>query len=122
MSKKILIASDDSLLLDRTGGKLMTEDYEVLVARDGLDAIAGIVEHRPDMIIVDTAIPRVGGYGICALIKDNIEFGATPVVVVSDRGGLFDRARSDTLGAIRHLVKPIDDDELVEMANRYTDA
>lgn len=122
MPKKILIASDDSLLLDRAGGKLMSEGYEVLAARDGLDAIAGIVEHRPDMIIVDTAIPRVGGYGICALVKDNIEFSVTPVVVVSDRGGLFDRARSDTLGAIRHVIKPIDDDELVDMANRYVNA
>jgi twitching motility two-component system response regulator PilG len=85
----------------------------VSTAIDGFDALARIAEQPPDIVFVDVMMPRLDGYQTCALIKNNKVFGAIPVIMLSSRDGLFDRARGRVAGSERYLTKPFTRDELL---------
>lgn len=86
---------------------------EVLLAEDGFDALAGIADHAPDVVVCDILMPRLDGYQTCALIKRNPRFAATPVIMLSSKDGLFDRARGRLAGSDAHLTKPFTRDTLL---------
>ncbi|GMU74925.1 MAG: hypothetical protein AMXMBFR45_04160 [Gammaproteobacteria bacterium] len=110
---KILVI-DDSKTIRRTAETLLSkEGCQVYTAVDGFDALAKIADHRPDIIFVDIMMPRLDGYQTCALIKNNRTFRDTPVIMLSSKDGLFDRARGRIVGSEHYLTKPFTKDELL---------
>ena len=110
---KILVV-DDSKTIRRTAETLLTkEGCQVFTAIDGFDALSKIADHKPDLIFVDIMMPRLDGYETCSLIKHNKTFRETPVVMLSSKDGLFDRARGRIVGSEQYLTKPFTKDELL---------
>ena len=110
---KILVV-DDSKTIRRTAETLLTkEGCQVFTAIDGFDALSKIADHQPDLIFVDIMMPRLDGYVTCSLIKHNKMFRETPVVMLSSKDGLFDRARGRIVGSEQYLTKPFTKDELL---------
>lgn len=110
---KILVI-DDSKTIRRTAETLLTkEGCTVYTAVDGFDALAKIADHQPDIIFVDIMMPRLDGYQTCSLIKHNKTFKNTPVIMLSSKDGLFDRARGRIVGSEQYLTKPFTKDELL---------
>jgi twitching motility two-component system response regulator PilG len=91
----------------------------VLTATDGFEALAMIADNRPDVIFVDIMMPRLDGYQTCALIKNNAEFRHTPVIMLSSKDGLFDRARGRIVGSEQYLTKPFTKNELLDAIKEY---
>jgi len=105
---------DDSKTIRRTAETLLKKSgCEVFTAIDGFDALSKILEHRPAIIFVDIMMPRLDGYQTCALIKNNKMFKNTPVIMLSSKDGLFDRARGRIVGSEQYLTKPFTKDELL---------
>jgi twitching motility two-component system response regulator PilG len=110
---KILVV-DDSKTIRRTAETLLAkEGCDVYTAIDGFDALAKIADHNPDIIFVDIMMPRLDGYQTCSLIKHNKTFKDTPVIMLSSKDGLFDRARGRLVGSEQYLTKPFTKDELL---------
>ena len=110
---KILVI-DDSKTIRRTAETLLSkEGCMVYTAENGFDALAAIADHRPDLIFVDIMMPRLDGYQTCSLIKHNKAFKETPVIMLSSKDGLFDRARGRIVGSEHYLTKPFTKDELL---------
>jgi twitching motility two-component system response regulator PilG len=110
---KILVV-DDSKTIRRTAETLLAKQgCEVFTAVDGFDALAKIADHKPDLIFVDIMMPRLDGYQTCSLIKHNKMFKETPVIMLSSKDGLFDRARGRLVGSEQYLTKPFTKDELL---------
>ena len=110
---KILVV-DDSKTIRRTAETLLTkEGCQVFTAIDGFDALSKIADHQPDLIFVDIMMPRLDGYETCSLIKHNKMFKETPVIMLSSKDGLFDRARGRIVGSEQYLTKPFTKDELL---------
>jgi len=111
---------DDSKTIRRTAETLLKKSgCEVVTAVDGFEALSKILEHRPDIIFVDIMMPRLDGYQTCALIKNNKMFKDTPVIMLSSKDGLFDRARGRIVGSEQYLTKPFTKDELLGAITRY---
>lgn len=115
---RVLLIDDSKAARRTTQTQLSAAGFTVFTAEDGFSALSDLVEHRPDVIIADIVMPRLDGYQICALIKHSPEYQSTPVVLVSSRDGLFDRARGRLVGADAHLAKPVSDDELIRMIHQ----
>jgi twitching motility two-component system response regulator PilG len=110
---KILVI-DDSKTIRRTAETLLSkEGCTVFTAVDGFDALSKIADHRPDVIFVDIMMPRLDGYQTCSLIKHNKSFRDIPVIMLSSKDGLFDRARGRIVGSEQYLTKPFTRDELL---------
>ncbi len=110
---KILVI-DDSKTIRRTAETLLTkEGCQVFTAIDGFDALSKIADHQPDLIFVDIMMPRLDGYETCSLIKHNKMFKEIPVIMLSSKDGLFDRARGRIVGSEQYLTKPFTKDELL---------
>jgi twitching motility two-component system response regulator PilG len=111
---------DDSKTIRRTAETLLKKaGCEVITATDGFEALAKIADHKPDIIFVDIMMPRLDGYQTCALIKHNQSFKSTPVVMLSSKDGLFDRARGRIVGSEEYLTKPFAKEELLGAIKRY---
>ena len=105
---------DDSKTIRRTAETLLSRlGCKVFTATDGFEALAKIADHGPDLIFVDIMMPRLDGYQTCALIKNNPRFKKTPVIMLSSKDGLFDRARGRIVGSDQYLTKPFTRDELI---------
>lgn len=105
---------DDSQTIRRTAETLLSkEGYVVITAADGFEALAKVADHAPDLIFIDIMMPRLDGFQACALIKNNPRYTATPVIMLSSKDGLFDRARGRIVGADEYLTKPFTKDELL---------
>ena len=106
---------DDSKTIRRTAETLLKkEGCEVLTAVDGFEALAKISDQKPAIIFVDIMMPRLDGYQTCALIKKNQRFRVTPVIMLSSKDGLFDRARGRMVGSDQYLTKPFTKDSLLQ--------
>ncbi|MBT3048163.1 MAG: response regulator [gamma proteobacterium symbiont of Ctena orbiculata] len=111
---------DDSKTIRRTAESLLKKaGCEVTTATDGFEALAMIADHTPDVIFVDIMMPRLDGYQTCALIKHNDVFKNIPVIMLSSKDGLFDRARGRIVGSEQYLTKPFTKDELLGAIKRY---
>ncbi len=110
---KVLVI-DDSKTIRKTAETLLSrEGCKVFTAVDGFDALAKIADHQPDIVFVDIMMPRLDGYQTCALIKHNKVFRSIPVIMLSSKDGLFDRARGRIVGSQQYLTKPFTKDELL---------
>ncbi len=111
---------DDSKTIRRTAETLLTKaGYHVVSATDGFEALAKIADFKPQIIFVDIMMPRLDGYQTCALIKHNRDFKSTPVIMLSSKDGLFDRARGRIVGSDEYLTKPFTRDELLGAISRH---
>ena len=114
---------DDSKTIRRTSETLLKkEGCEVVTANDGFEALGRIAEVQPQVIFVDIMMPRLDGYQTCALIKSNQLFKNTPVIMLSSKDGLFDKARGRIVGSEQYLTKPFTRDELLDVVRRYAPA
>ncbi|MEL0035478.1 MAG: twitching motility response regulator PilG [Gammaproteobacteria bacterium] len=105
---------DDSKTIRRTAETLLKKvGCEVITAIDGFDALSKIAEQKPDIIFIDIMMPRLDGYQTCALIKNNKSFKSTPVIMLSSKDGLFDKAKGRIVGSDQYLTKPFSRDELL---------
>ncbi len=105
---------DDSKTIRRTAENLLKKQgCEVVTATDGFEALAKIAEHKPDIIFVDIMMPRLDGYQTCALIKHNRVFRDTPVIMLSSKDSIFDKARGRIVGSEQYLTKPFTRDDLL---------
>ena len=105
---------DDSKTIRRTAESLLKrEGCDVVTASDGFEALAKIVEQHPHIIFVDVMMPRLDGYQTCALIKNNQVFRSTPVIMLSSKDGLFDKAKGRIVGSEQYLTKPFTREELL---------
>ena len=111
---------DDSKTIRRTAETLLKKaGCEVVTAEDGFEALSKIVDQRPDLIFVDIMMPRLDGYQTCALIKNNATFKSTPVIMLSSKDGLFDKARGKIVGSEQYLTKPFTKKELLGAISKH---
>jgi len=114
---------DDSKTIRRTAESLLKKaGCEVVTATDGFEALAKITDSHPDLIFVDIMMPRLDGYQTCALIKGNQMFRGTPVIMLSSKDGLFDKAKGRIVGSEQYLTKPFTKDELLGAIRDHTEA
>ncbi|ATD66990.1 MULTISPECIES: twitching motility response regulator PilG [Luteimonas] len=114
---------DDSRTIRRTAETLLRrEGAEVVTAVDGFEALAKIAEHKPQIIFVDIMMPRLDGYQTCALIKNNQVFRNTPVIMLSSKDGLFDKARGRIVGSEQYVTKPFTREELLDAIRTHVTA
>ena len=105
---------DDSKTIRRTAETLLKkEGCDVVTATDGFEALAKISDQQPQIIFVDIMMPRLDGYQTCSLIKHNKVYRSIPVIMLSSKDGLFDRARGRIVGSEHYLTKPFTKDELL---------
>lgn len=113
---------DDSKTIRRTAETLLKkEGCDVITATDGFEALAKIADYQPNIIFVDIMMPRLDGYQTCSLIKNNQLFKRTPVIMLSSKDGLFDKARGRIVGSEEYLTKPFTRDELLGTVRRFAD-
>ncbi len=113
LNVKVMVI-DDSKTIRRSAETLLKKaGCEVVTAIDGFEALAKITEHKPDIIFVDIMMPRLDGYQTCALIKNNQSFKATPVIMLSSKDSIFDRARGRIVGSEKYLTKPFSKEDLI---------
>lgn len=111
---------DDSKTIRRSAETLLASvGCQVFTANDGFEAMAKIADHHPSIIFVDIMMPRLDGYQVCALIKNNPHYKSIPVVMLSSKDGLFDRARGRIVGSDQYLTKPFTREELVEAVQSH---
>ena len=119
MSAKVMVIDDSNTIRKSAEVILKQEGFEVFTASDGFEAMSVITDRRPDIIFVDIMMPRIDGYQTCKLIKNNRFFKNTPVVMLSSKDGLFDRARGRVAGSEQHINKPFSKQELLQAIDRY---
>jgi len=111
---------DDSKTIRRTAEMLLKkEGCEVVTASDGFEALSKITDQHPDIIFVDIMMPRLDGYQTCALIKNNQMYRGTPVIMLSSKDGLFDKARGRIVGSEQYLTKPFTKEELLDAIEKH---
>ncbi len=111
---KVLVIDDSNTIRRSAEMFLRQAGFEVILAEDGFDALAKISDHLPRVIFVDIMMPRLDGYQTCALIKQNPQLKSTPVIMLSSKDGVFDRARGRLAGSDRYLTKPFTKEGLVQ--------
>jgi len=114
---KVLVIDDSNTIRRSAEIFLRQAGFEVILAEDGFDALAKICDHQPKVIFVDIMMPRLDGYQTCALVKQNPNLKTTPVIMLSSKDGVFDRARGRLAGSDRYLTKPFTKDTLISAVN-----
>jgi twitching motility two-component system response regulator PilG len=114
---KVLVIDDSNTIRRSAEIFLRQAGFEVILAEDGFDALAKISDHHPRVIFVDIMMPRLDGYQTCALVKQNPNLKSTPVIMLSSKDGVFDRARGRLAGSDRYLTKPFTKEALIEAVN-----
>lgn len=115
-----VVVIDDSKTIRRTAETLLKKaGCEVITATDGFESLSKVMEHQPNIIFVDIMMPRLDGYQTCALIKNNQAFKKIPIVMLSSKDGLFERARSRIVGAEHYMTKPFTREELLNTIKTY---
>ena len=111
---------DDSKTIRRTAETLLRkEGFDVVTAMDGFEALSKIADYQPDLIFLDIMMPRLDGYQTCALIKHHRVFRQTPVVMLSSKDGLFDRARGRVVGSDHYITKPFTREDLLDAITQH---
>ncbi len=118
---KVLVVDDSNTIRRSAEIFLRQGGHEVLLADDGFDALSKINDFQPDLVFCDILMPRLDGYQTCAIIKRNERFSRTPVVLLSSKDGLFDKARGRLVGSQDHLTKPFTKDQLLQAVSRFGD-
>ena len=118
-SKRVLVIDDSNTIRRSAEIFLKQGGHEVMLAEDGFDALAKVNDAQPDLIFCDILMPRLDGYQTCAIIKRNEKFAATPVVMLSYKDGVFDKARGRMGGSQEYLTKPFTKDQLLQAMQQF---
>lgn len=121
-AKKVLIIDDSQTIRRSAENMLSSEGVEILTAEDGFQALSIIAEQKPSLIFIDIVMPKLDGYQACAIIKNNPEFQHIPVIMLTSKDGLFDRARGQVVGSDHYLTKPFTKDELLQSLQQHMPA
>lgn len=116
---KVMVIDDSNTIRRSAEIFLKASGCEVILAEDGFDALAKISNEHPDLIFVDIMMPRLDGYQTCSLIKRNARYKTTPVIMLSSKDGLFDRARGRMVGSDQYLTKPFTQETLIDAVQTY---
>jgi len=116
---KVMVIDDSNTIRKTAEMFLSSAGCRVILAEDGFDALAKVADNQPKLIFCDILMPRLDGYQTCALIKKNARFSTTPVIMLSSKDGLFDRARGRMVGSEEHLTKPFTKDILLQAVARH---
>jgi len=116
---KVMIIDDSNTIRRSAEIFLSQAGCEVILAQDGFDALSKITDHEPDVVFVDIMMPRLDGYQTCSLIKRNAKYRTTPVIMLSSKDGLFDRARGRMVGSDEYLTKPFTKDTLLTAVREH---
>jgi twitching motility two-component system response regulator PilG len=116
---KVMVIDDSNTIRRSAEIFLNQAGCEVILAQDGFDALSKITDHEPDVVFVDIMMPRLDGYQTCSLIKRNAKYRATPVIMLSSKDGLFDRARGRMVGSDEYLTKPFTKDTLLTAVREH---
>ena len=119
---KVMVIDDSNTIRRSAEIFLVQAGCQVLLAEDGFDALSKIADHQPDIIFCDIMMPRLDGYQTCALIKKNARLKSTPVIMLSSKDGLFDRARGRLAGSDEYLTKPFTKESLLRSVANHTQA
>ena len=119
---KVMVIDDSNTIRRSAEIFLAQAGCQVVLAEDGFDALAKIADHAPDLIFVDIMMPRLDGYQTCALIKKNARLKSTPVIMLSSKDGLFDRARGRLAGSDEYLTKPFTKESLLRSVASHSRA
>ena len=111
---KVLVIDDSNTIRRSAEIFLKQGGHEVLLVEDGFDALSKVNDYLPDLIFCDILMPRLDGYQTCAIIKRNAKFAAVPVVMLSSKDGVFDKARGRMVGSQDYLTKPFTKDQLLQ--------
>ena len=115
-----VLVIDDSNTIRRSAEIFLKQGgYQVVLAEDGFDALAKVNDHRPHLIFCDILMPRLDGYQTCAIIKRNPKFSGVPVIMLSSKDGLFDKARGRMVGSEDYLTKPFTKDQLLQAVQQH---
>ena len=117
---KVMVIDDSNTIRRSAEIFLNQAGCEVILAQDGFEALAKITDHQPDVVFVDIMMPRLDGYQTCSLIKRNPRYRNTPVIMLSSKDGLFDRARGRMVGSDEYLTKPFTKDTLLKAVRDHT--
>ncbi len=117
---RVMVVDDSNTIRRSAEAFLKQAGCEVILAEDGFDALARVAEHRPEVIFCDIMMPRLDGFQTCAIIKKNQAYAAIPLVMLSSKDGLFDRARGNIVGADDYLTKPFSRESLLQAVRLHT--
>ncbi|HEX7637566.1 MAG TPA: response regulator [Burkholderiaceae bacterium] len=118
-SVRVLVIDDSNTIRRSAEIFLRQGGHEVVLAEDGFDALAKVNDHVPDLIFCDILMPRLDGYQTCAIIKRNPRFAAVPVIMLSSKDGVFDKARGRMVGSEDYLTKPFTKEQLLRAVAQY---
>ena len=116
---KVLVIDDSNTIRRSAEIFLRQGGHDVVLAEDGFDALAKVNDHTPDLIFCDILMPRLDGYQTCAIIKRNAKFAGVPVIMLSSKDGLFDKARGRMVGSEAYLTKPFTKDQLLQAVAQH---
>jgi len=116
---KVLVVDDSNTIRRSAEIFLKQGGHQVLLAEDGFDALSKVNDYLPDLIFCDILMPRLDGYQTCAIIKRNEKFSSVPVVMLSSKDGVFDKARGRMAGAQDYLTKPFTKDQLLQAVQQF---
>ena len=116
---RVMVIDDSNTIRRSAEIFLMQAGCQVILAENGFDSLVKIADHHPDLIFVDVMMPRLDGYQTCALIKKNAKFKVTPVIMLSSKDSLFDRARGRMVGSDEYLTKPFSKDSLLKTVEAH---
>ncbi len=119
LARKVLVVDDSNTIRRSAEIFLKQGGHEVLLAEDGFDALSKINDHMPDLVFCDILMPRLDGYQTCAIIKRNARLADIPVVMLSSKDGVFDKARGRMVGSQEYLTKPFTKDQLLQAVQQF---
>ncbi len=115
-----VLVIDDSNTIRRSAEIFLKQGgHDVMLAEDGFDALAKVNDYQPQLIFCDILMPRLDGYQTCAIIKRNVKYSNVPIVMLSSKDGVFDKARGRMVGAQDYLTKPFTKDQLLQAVRQF---
>jgi twitching motility two-component system response regulator PilG len=117
---KVLVIDDSNTIRRSAEIFLRQGGHDVVLAEDGFDALAKVNDHAPQVIFCDILMPRLDGYQTCAIIKRNPRFAHVPVIMLSSKDGLFDKARGRMVGSEEYLTKPFTKEQLLRAVEQFS--
>ena len=122
VAQQVVLVVDDSPTVRKIVQiTLQRESIRVVTAGDGLSALAAVADTQPDLILLDIVLPRMDGYNICHLVRNNPDYRDLPIIMLSGKDGIFDKMRGRLAGSTEYITKPFDSSELVQSVRRYLD-
>lgn len=115
----ILVVDDSPTVCKIVQLTLQREQMSVIVAKDGPSALAAVIDHRPDLILLDVVLPKMDGYSICQTIRKHPDYRETPIIMLTGKDGFIDRMRGRMAGSSEYLTKPFESQELIQTVKKY---